>query len=64
MTPTKRLTLGELRYRKKPTLATLQQWSTEFSTNMLTSVWEGFDQLPERSSRSTRVKRKMTSNEA
>jgi hypothetical protein len=45
MTPTRRLTLGELRYRKKPTLATLQQWSTEFSTNMLTSVWEGFDQL-------------------
>ena len=45
MTLTKRLTLGELRYRKKPTLATLRQWSTEFSTNMLTSVWEGFDQL-------------------
>jgi hypothetical protein len=45
MTLTRRLTLGELRYRKKPTLATLRQWSTEFSTNMLMSVWEGFDLL-------------------
>lgn len=43
--PRPRLTLGELRYRKKPTLATLRRWSTEFSTHMLASVWEGFDQL-------------------
>lgn len=41
----RRLTLGELRYRKKPNLTTTRRWSTEFSTNMLMSVWNGFDLL-------------------
>jgi len=41
----RRLTLGELRYRKKPSLTTMRRWSTEFSRNMLVSVWNGFDLL-------------------
>ena len=45
MPPVRRLALGELRYRKKPNLITRRQWSTDFSTNMLMSVWRGFDQL-------------------
>lgn len=45
MAPARRLTLGELRYRNRPSLETARRWSTEFSTNMLMSVWRGFDQL-------------------
>lgn len=41
----RRLTIGELRYRKRPSIQTARQWSTEFSMNMLRSVWSGIDQL-------------------
>jgi len=43
MPPTKRRTLGEVRYRKRPDLTTIRKWITQFSSTMLASVWKGFD---------------------
>lgn len=43
----RRRTLGELRYRNKLSLTVARKWSTDFSTNMLASVWKGVDLLSE-----------------
>jgi len=45
MPPTKRRTLGEIRYDKRPNLTTIRKWNKQFATTMLGSVWQGFDLL-------------------
>lgn len=43
MARARRLTLSELRYRKRPSLSTTRQWSSDFAITMLESIWNGFD---------------------
>lgn len=37
--------MSELRYLNPPNLAIASKWSRDFSTNLLTSVWQGYDLL-------------------